>query len=763
MKDAPPRLSLLESAEAIFKQEKRGRFFQMMVVSLLVIFSVETILMVLLEMILDIPEPAVWFIDGLLLVALLFPLNYRYVVVPMQQQLEQRHRANLELTKTNEVLGRFFTIKDVLIAYFDANFNFIRVNEAYANADGHDPSFYVGKNHFDLFPNEENQRIFEEVVRTGQNFTVQEKPFEYANNPERGVSYWDWSLMPVKSQDGKVAGLIMVLNDVTERKKIQMANAENDRRFRAVFNQTFQLMLLLQPDGRVIQANQTALDFNENGPEDFNGLLLWELPWWDCALDAVQDLQSHISHAADGMVVRCEMPLCSLNTGQVVMDITIKPLMDENDRPVLLIFEARDITFRIQTEAALIRNDEEIKRLLNAEIRARQLTETLHSAALALSGSLNSDTVFESLFDHLYKVIPYTSSHLYLLEDEEHLHVRMTRGDSTWEPNNQLLGRHLEINEIPILKGLLGDGKTVSWPDTANYQGSKYFPGRRYIGSWIAIPLKAGEQVIGLCILEHVQPNFFTPEYVQLAMAITGQAAIAIQNAWLFEQVRSGREHLQALSRRLVEIQEAERHNIARELHDEAGQSLASLMMGLRLLERDSGDQAAVVARSQELREMADGILENLHRLAVALRPASLDHLGLVPALRQHAETISDKHGLTVQFDVVGEIVRLPDEVETAVYRIVQEALTNVVRHAHATRVDILLERRPEALAVIVEDNGVGYQPLVETVAGGPIEEHLGVLGMQERAEMLNGKIIFERSPGGGTTVILEVPWQFGS
>lgn len=757
------RQKFINSTEEIFRQEKNKRLIGMIVISTLVIFSVESLLMVLLELVLNIPEPVVWFIDGAILVALLFPLNYRYIVLPMQQQIEGHRRANQELTKTNEVLGRFFTITDIFIAYFDANFNFIRVNQTYANADGHDPSYYVGKNHFDLFPNEENQRIFEEVVRTGQNFTVQEKPFEYASNPERGVTYWDWSLLPVKNQDGKVAGLIMVLNDVTERKKIQIAKAENERRFRAVFNQTFQQMLLLQTDGVVTLANQTALEFNGNRPEDFIGKPLWDLPWWDQSVELTRRLQNDIQRAAEGMIVRNELAINKPDGEQAVMSITIKPLLDEKDSPMLLIYEARDITFRIKTEEALIRSEEEIKRLYEAEIRARKLAETLHSAALALSGSLNTGTVLDTLLDHLHNVIPYTSAHLELLEDDEYLHVRLARGDSEWDDDKHLLGKRIEIKAIPIFEILLRDRKVTSWPDTSNYQGSKYFPGQKYIGSWIAIPLMAGEQVIGLCLLEHVKPHFFTKEIIELATAITNQAAVGIQNAWLFEQVRSGRENLQALSRRLVEIQEAERHNIARELHDEAGQSLASLMMGLRLLERDSGDQAAVVARSQELREMADGILENLHRLAVALRPASLDHLGLVPALRQHAETISDKHGLTVQFDVVGEIVRLPDEVETAVYRIVQEALTNVVRHAQATRVDILLERRPEVLVVIVEDNGVGYQPPPETLPGGSTQEHLGVLGMQERAEMLNGKIIFERSPGGGTTVILEVPWQFGS
>ena len=140
-------------------------------------------------------------------------------------------------------------------------------------------------------------------------------------------------------------------------------------------------------------------------------------------------------------------------------------------------------------------------------------------------------------------------------------------------------------------------------------------------------------------------PDFFTEDLIHWASALTGQAAVAIQNAWLFEQVRDGREHLVALSRRLVEVQENERHYIARELHDEAGQALASLMIGLRSLERESDNPEAVIYRSKELNQIADGVLEKLHRLAIDLRPAALDHLGLVAALRQHAERFSDESG----------------------------------------------------------------------------------------------------------------------
>ena len=303
-----------------------------------------------------------------------------------------------------------------------------------------------------------------------------------------------------------------------------------------------------------------------------------------------------------------------------------------------------------------------------------------------------------------------------------------------------------------FIQPLLEERQTLSCPDTRSIEGTSFFQSHTQIGSWLGIPLLAGDQIIGVCGLEHTRPNFFTDEHLHWAETFTRQAAMAIHNAWLYEQVQENRQRLQALSRRLVEVQELERHHIARELHDEAGQTLTSVMVGLRMIERDSADPAAVIARCREVKQIADNVLENLHRLAVDLRPAALDHLGLVAALRQHAERVSDQHGLPIQFATVGKIERLPGEMETAIYRIVQEALTNIIRHAQATRVDILLERRGGALIVVVEDNGVGIAPQPQAL------DHLGMVGMRERAEMLNGTLTVESSPGKGTTVFLEVP-----
>jgi signal transduction histidine kinase len=211
---------------------------------------------------------------------------------------------------------------------------------------------------------------------------------------------------------------------------------------------------------------------------------------------------------------------------------------------------------------------------------------------------------------------------------------------------------------------------------------------------------------------------------------------------------------LQVLSRRLVVVQETERSLIARELHDDAGQALAALMVGLKLLERDAAHPDALLQRAAELRKTADGVLDNLHRLAMDLRPASLDHLGLAPSLQQYTNAVSRQNELSVRFEALGfEGERLAPDIETNIYRIVQEALTNVLRHAQATHADVLLESCEQGLLLIIEDNGIGFD-YDEAVQRG----RLGLFGMRERAEMLGGHLVVESSPGAGTTVFVEVP-----
>lgn len=315
-------------------------------------------------------------------------------------------------------------------------------------------------------------------------------------------------------------------------------------------------------------------------------------------------------------------------------------------------------------------------------------------------------------------------------------------------------------------------GRTVFANNLSKRAAKRPPPGRRAVPeSALLAPILIAGDVAGLVGLIN-KPGGFSAADSRLAEAFAGmaavallnsrtldglekvQASVAVENAVLFEQMQASTVQMQSLSRRLVAAQERERLNIARELHDEAGQALASLRFGLRLLEREIEEGGSVTGRVAELMRRTDAVIHGLHRLAADLRPASLDHLGLEAALRQYSRSAAANLGLVVHFKARGLAGgRLPAAVETALYRVVQEAMVNVARHARATRVDVMVQRRGDRVLVMVEDDGIGFE--LDQVQRG---DHFGFLGLRERAEALGGTLTVESSPGAGTTVVVEVP-----
>jgi len=213
------------------------------------------------------------------------------------------------------------------------------------------------------------------------------------------------------------------------------------------------------------------------------------------------------------------------------------------------------------------------------------------------------------------------------------------------------------------------------------------------------------------------------------------------------------------LLRRLVTSQEDERRRIARELHDQMGQHLAALVLGLQALRAGSDEGwESREARFERLQASVHQLGSEAHRIALELRPTALDDLGLHSALLNHVEEWSERSRIEVDFQSAGlELRRFDPELETALYRIVQEALTNVVRHAHARHVGVVLECRQDLLVVIVEDDGEGFE--VEAVlASAPLARKMGLMGMRERVALVGGTMEIESGAGQGTTVLVRVP-----
>jgi signal transduction histidine kinase len=275
------------------------------------------------------------------------------------------------------------------------------------------------------------------------------------------------------------------------------------------------------------------------------------------------------------------------------------------------------------------------------------------------------------------------------------------------------------------------------------------------------VPLLAHTKVLGLLNLAGDDPGAFDEQELALLGTIGQQLGIAIENTYLWEELKQ-RDLLRVqLLEQAIATQEEERRLIARELHDRTGQALTSLLVWLRALEAEaegSGQVSITLARMDELKAIVADTLDGVRDLALELRPSVLDDLGLVPALQRFVRTYNERHQVGIDFQTVGlEGVRLRPAVETALYRIAQEALTNVVQHACASEVSLLLAARAGLAVLIVEDDGCGFE--VDRLMHGPVDERwLGLSGMRERAELLGGSLTIESAPGAGTTVFVEVP-----
>jgi PAS domain S-box-containing protein len=275
-------------------------------------------------------------------------------------------------------------------------------------------------------------------------------------------------------------------------------------------------------------------------------------------------------------------------------------------------------------------------------------------------------------------------------------------------------------------------------------------------GGWqnfLSIPLGAKNEIQGMIFLVGTEPDTFNARRMEFFRTLGKQIGVATQNARLFEQVQQSHAQMKALSLKLVEVQEAERRYIARELHDEIGQQLTGLKFALEMNAfRTEGETRADLMNTQS---MVNKLVAMVREMSLNLRPSMLDDVGLFLTLPWHFERFTGQMNIRVAFEHMGlEDKRFPLQIETAVYRIIQEALTNVARHAGVQEVTVRLWSDKEVLGVQIEDHGIGFDQEAVLKRGNTN----GLNGMRERAALLGGNFTVETRPGLGTRLIAEFP-----
>jgi signal transduction histidine kinase len=377
-----------------------------------------------------------------------------------------------------------------------------------------------------------------------------------------------------------------------------------------------------------------------------------------------------------------------------------------------------------------------------------------------LSGG-SRDDVLQLLVEQAVRVVPSTVVGIALPEDDRtmlrYVAAAGRRGD------------RLRHHAVPVAGSMVGAAllaRRVVRVEDLQSDPDAYAPTGRVAGvrSLLIVPIVRRFEAVGVIVAgDRSTPEALAGDDERLLQAYATRTVLVLE---LNQALSAERDRADAVERlvateirdasrretlrRVVEAQERERRRLAIELHDETGQSLAAVLMGLRRLE-ESNDPATVRATVDELRETVVNAVQELRALAVELRPKALDDFGLSPALERLIETYSRRTGLAVDSHLAGLESRLPEPVESARYRIAQEALTNIAKHAGASSVSIVTRRDKGRIALIIEDNGTGFD--VAVPAGG-----LGLVSMRERAELLGGSLRVESGPDHGTTLVIEVP-----
>lgn len=391
----------------------------------------------------------------------------------------------------------------------------------------------------------------------------------------------------------------------------------------------------------------------------------------------------------------------------------------------------------------------------------------LLAAALDVSGEHDLDSVLDRIVQGAAAVADARYAALGTYDDDGGItrFVHHGMGDETAR----------QLGDLPEGRGLLGEVIVADGPirldNIADHPQSVGFPpGHPPMRTFLGVPVARGGRRHGnLYLTEKVGGAGFDDDDEALVVFLAAFAAGAIESALLVEAERSRTEAVAARAAaeesgrvrhemlgQVIDAQETERARVSRDLHDDIGQALTSVLLGLRLVDASLHDGARDVdeadRRLADLRGLVSDALQRSRQLASDLRPTVLDDIGLVPALERLTSDLAARTGLAVELAnqlPVGD--RLAPTIETVVYRIVQEALTNVVRHADASTARVALTTAHRRLQVTIIDDGGGFDPAVQA-------RHLGLSGMVERASLAGGDLTVTSRPGAGTTITLEVP-----
>jgi len=619
----------------------------------------------------------------------------------VQERTRDLAKANHELVEQSRILEGFFASTITPIVLLDKDFNFIRVNDAYAKSCAREGSDFQGRNHFELFPDEENQAIFREVVETKRPYRAMAKPFVFPDHPEWGPTYWDWNLTPVLDDEGQVEFLVFSLNDVTEQVKVQEKVRKNEELLRKVLENLPIGVWVTDREGKLVQGNPAG-----------------ERIWAGSRFRGTMAEQEYTAwHLGSGK------KMDSKEWGAVRAVVKGETTLNE-EVEIECLDGARKV---ILNSAVPIRNDRgEVAGaiIVNQDITARKKAEGELRVASRYARSL-----IEASLDPL-----------------------VTIGAD---------GRIMDVNRATELatgvnrEDLIGSdfSKYFTEPETAREGYRKVFEEGIVRDYQLAIRHIAGGVTDVL-----YNATLFKNEAGEV-QGIFAAARDITEKKKAEEALRESENQLRVLSAQLLSAQENERKRVSRELHDGLQQTLTAIKFKVEaFLLGMSKSRLKEKARTLEpIVSMIQESVREIRRIQANLRPPMLDDLGILAALswlfREFQGTYPD---IRVEKAFQVEERDISEERKMVIYRILQEALTNIGKHSGAEQVSISLRKVENLLELGIRDDGRGFDPQ-EALSKEQKEKGMGLGSMKERVESSGGLFTVQSQRGKGT--LIQASW----
>lgn len=536
---------------------------------------------------------------------------------------------------------------------------------------------------------------------------------------------------------GRITGGLEIFKDITERKRLQEEIAKRERKYRRIFEGSHDMIYTSNLSGQLLDVNKAGIEMlGYNSKEEVLGIgsarRLYQNPY---------DRDKFISLINQAGYVKDYEVDFKKRDGSPI-HVLISSRRYENPKTGDVEFEGiiKDITHRKHTE-------EDLKQL-NREL------SILNSIALALNHSMPLNQILLETLKNVLKVLRLKRGAIILIDPEEkegRIQVRYGLPDENPEKNDPL-----SFKDELLWKYLL-QGETDLKPEPtfpvfkARYQTTekKYTP-------WLTCFLITFKgKGVGFFGLEIPSSRTLSHPEIHFMGSLGNFLGGTIENAQMMETIRRHRRELRRLTEKLFNSQEEERRRIARELHDETGQSLTAVGLALeRLEEKVVSENKGLKDEISDIRKMINRTSSEIRRLSFHLHPTLLIDLGLEPALDLYLKEIQTHSGLDIEFNMVGFNQRLSVDIETAFYRFSQEALTNTLKHSGAENFRLSIIKSYPRIIFLAEDDGIGFDTqIIEND-----KRSLGLLGMRERASLLGGSFHLRSKLGDGTRVRIEVP-----